>query len=183
MPIYPDIKFYFAVEYVLSKEGGLVDNPHDPGGITNFGISLRFLKSMPIERLKTYGIFSAEPHDIIKMTKEQAKSIYKGEFWEHSKFDNIDDQDCCDFIFDMAVNMGISPAIKCAQRACWASARKKDTIKDDGILGEETLNLINYYGLHLISAMRSERAGYYRLIAEDKNLKEFLNGWLNRAYG
>ncbi len=188
MSIYSDLKFDSAVEYVLNNEGGLVNNPHDPGGITNFGISLRFLKSISVEKLKTYGIFSEESEDIVSLTKEQAKAIYRGEFWEHCKFDNINDQDCCNYIFDMAVNMGISPAIKCTQRACWAVMGKKDAIVDDGILGEKTLTLINYLlrhncGLELLYSMRSERAGYYRLISLDGNNKEFLNGWLRRAYG
>ena len=33
--------FDIAIDFVLSQENGLADDPKDPGGITNFGISLR----------------------------------------------------------------------------------------------------------------------------------------------
>lgn len=176
-------KFDIAVYYVFEREGGLVNNPNDPGGITNFGISFRFLKAIPSERLKLYGIYSIEPEEIINLTSQKAKAIYKGEFWDHANFGDIYDQDNCNFIFDMAVNMGINPAIKCAQRACWAVMKERGIISDDGILGQNTISMINKCGIYLLPAMQSERAGYYRLITEkNHNNQEFLDGWLIRAY-
>src|ERR1700733_3263186 len=49
--------FECALNYVLDREGGLVENADDPGGITNFGISYRFLKSLATEKLALYGIY------------------------------------------------------------------------------------------------------------------------------
>lgn len=182
--------FDTAFNYILANEVNkdnpdqVTDNPKDPGGITKYGISLRFLRSISPERLKTYGIYSAESDDINNLTMIQARALYKGEFWDHAPFDKITLQQNVNFIFDMAVHMGISPAIKCAQRACWAMTGKRDIIHDDGILGSETIFLINRCGAHLVSAMRSERAGYYKLIvANNHTQQEFLEGWLNRSYG
>ena len=179
-------KFNSAVEYVLNHEGGLVNNPNDPGGITKYGISLRFLRSFSTEQIKKYGYFSviAEPEFIINLSIEKAEEIYKGEFWDHAPFEEINNQECCNFIFDMAVNMGINPAIKCAQRACWAVMKDRNVIEDDGILGNKTIYLINVCDKYLLPSMKSERAGYYRLIVEkNHSQQEFLDGWLNRAYG
>lgn len=175
--------FDMAVDYVLKNEVGLENNPHDPGGITKYGISLRFLKYISPERLKSYGIHIADEHAIINLTLDQAKELYKGEFWNNANFFDIVNQDCCNYIFDMAVNMGINPAIKCAQRGCWSVMKKRNIIEDDGILGKETIKMINQCGRLLLLPMISERAGYYRLISEKNNSQEFLNGWLNRAYG
>lgn len=177
-------EFNSAVVYVLQNEGGLQEDPKDSGGITNYGISLRFLRS--IKDSKKYGI-NAETinsETIKELTLDQAKSIYKQEFWDHAPFERINNQNNCNFIFDMAVNMGISPAIKCAQRSCWAVLKQRNILVDDGILGNQTIELMNRCSIYLLAAMRSERAGDYRLIAEkNPNDKEYLNGWLNRSYG
>jgi lysozyme family protein len=51
--------FDLAVEFVLRHEGGLVHNPHDPGGTTNFGISQRAYPEV----------------DIGNLTRDEAKEI------------------------------------------------------------------------------------------------------------
>jgi len=176
-----------AVNYVLAGEGKLAEaRPSDPGGISNWGISIRLLNSLSPSRRKAYG-FSHDlcvPDDVRNMTIDQAKAVYHGEFWTMASFHAIPYQDIADYVFDAAVNMGISPAVKCLQRAIWAVAEDRKLLRDDGILGEVTLGYIKMYGSRVIPAVRSERAGEYRLIAES-NLAERVNleGWLNRAYG
>jgi len=180
-------KFDQSVEYILQRESGLVENPLDPGGITNFGISIRFLKSLSIDQLKKYGLYFGETinnDDIKHLTLDSAKSLYKGEFWDHAPFALINDQSLCNYIFDTSINMGISPAIKALQRAIWAYNKNRNCLKEDGILSQETINLVNRSNaMSLLSIMRSERAGDYRVIvAHYPEQKEFINGWLNRAY-
>lgn len=180
--------FTKALEFILANEKGLSENPHDLGGITNFGISLRFLKCIPLERLSKYGVFEEPNEDTIRNLKEeQAHNIYHGEFWENCPFDKIQNQQLCNYVFDMAINMGISPAVKCLQRACWAAWGDKSILVEDGILGPKTLHLINNSWSHwqdILSAMRSERAGTYKLIVCKKpDQQANINGWLNRAYG
>lgn len=175
--------FDTAVSLVLHNEGGLIDNSYDKGGITNYGISLRFLKNIPTDRLKMYQIYDEVTEDTIKeLNINQAKKIYYNEFWIHAPFDKINNPDVVSYIFDAAINMGISPAIKCLQRAVW-SVMKDRCIVDDGILGDETLAIVNRCDFLLLVALRSERAGYYRLVAQmDIEHSHNLNGWLNRAY-
>lgn len=179
--------FDSALTYVLSNEGGLVENPNDPGGITKYGISLRFLKSIPEDLLKHYGLIvgkSIDKNDIKSLTLNQASEIYRQEFWCHIPFELIFDQSLVNYIFDMCVNMGIAPAVKCVQRSCWSFFTQKDIIHDDGIMGDKTIALLNKMNWNIMPALRSERAAYYRLLAEQNpHEKEFLEGWLNRAYG
>lgn len=177
--------FDIALNYVIAREGGLYESKNDPGGITNHGISLRFLKCLESEKRKQYGINPDEliADDVKNINIEQVQSLYFGEFWQHAHFDKINNQNNCNYIFDTAVNMGISPAIKCAQRACWSVLKDKNLPIEDGILGNETLAIINQCSIYLLPAMRSERAGEYRLIAErNPHEKEYLEGWLNRSY-
>ena len=174
-----------ALEVVLKNEGGLTKaNPNDPGGITNYGISLRFLKSVVDPSL--YGIYDHEidADTIRNLSITQAGALYQGEFWNVALFKEIQDQDVCNCLFDMGINFGIAPAVKCCQRAIWSVWKHYNTPIDDGILGHETLMWIERCKPSLlIAAMRSERAGEFRLIAERKteeapNIPE----WLTRAY-
>lgn len=182
--------FEFAVRFVLSNEGGLSENPNDTGGITNHGVSLRFLRELPSENLKRLGIFYLVTEQTIRdLTIDQAILIYKYEFWEKEKFDQIICNIAAAYIFDMAINHGISKGIKLVQRSLWAAnpdLSRKLLLKDDGVLGEDTLYRINEFcndNCVLIGALRATRAGFYRLLVE-KNPKdrEFLNGWLERCY-
>ena len=179
------VSFEPAVEYVMRNEGGLEENPNDPGGITNKGVSLRFLKAIPADKRRAYGIVSdtINEDDIRQLTSEQAKSIYYGEFWADSDFEELTNQDTANYLFDIAVNEGIAPAIKCLQRAIWSVMQNKSIIVDDGIMGNETIHYAELSGIALLPALRSERAGEYRLIAaihHEEN--QFLSGWLKRAY-
>lgn len=174
-----------AIAFVLQNEGGLSENPHDPGGITNFGISLRFLQHLSQERLRTYQIFDfpVDQETIRHLTLEQAKAVYKGEFWDQVPLEKIINQIHCNYIFDMCVNMGIAPAIKCVQRALWAVVKEWQKIPDDGILGNQTLSLIKQCGFLIMPALRAERGSYYRFLTyEHPQEKEFLHGWYNRTY-
>jgi lysozyme family protein len=81
-------QFEPAVELVLKHEGGLVSNPSDPGGLTNFGISQRSFPDL----------------DIASLTVEQAKEIYAEKYWS---FDDIEDQATANCLLDCAVNQGV----------------------------------------------------------------------------
>jgi len=179
--------FTAAIGYVLVNEGGYVDNPHDSGGSTNCGISLRFLREIPIERLRKYGIFVTpdllNSEHVKALTQDQILWIYRGEFWEQMPFEMIVDQQVCNYIFDCCILHGIHQGIKLVQRAIWASYVQINYVIDDGILGHNTLFAINHLGEFLLFSLRSERAGYVRLIAHERTKdKEFLDGWLERCY-
>lgn len=177
-----------AVALVLSNEGGFVDNPKDSGGATNYGISLRFLREVPNERLRLYGIFvdnnQLKVDNIRELTREQAVLIYKGEFWDHAPFEKISSQAICNSIFDMACHSGIFLAIRNTQRALWAINSAPNFPTDDGILGIATLSMIGYIpNTVFLAALKAERAGFLRLLAQEQQKdKEFLHGWLERCY-
>jgi len=80
--------FELAIPIVLRHEGGLVDNPNDPGGITNHGVSLRWLKSKGLAGdLNHDGDVDAA--DIKIMTVEQASGFYKTYWWDKYNYGAI----------------------------------------------------------------------------------------------
>ncbi len=179
--------FEIAVNYVLKNEGGINDRiaSKDPGGLTNHGISLRFLKQVEKENLKKYEIFDDEiDEDTIRnLSLDQAKKIYSGEFWIHAPFERIINQEHANYIFDMVINIGINPAIKCVQHSIWAVMRKWEFLKDDGIMGDKTLANLNQCGFLLMPALRAERANYYRnLAAQSEFHRDILHARYNRTY-
>ncbi len=190
-----DENFEKALKEVLKYEGGFVNLPQDPGGATNFGISLRLLQSIDYSTLRKCGFnvlnSPADISAIKNMTEDQAKNIYKILFWDSSKCPQIKSDLLRVYIFDMIVNMGSSNATKCIQRALWCynlnslfQGSSRVNIIDDGIFGEKTINAINAIDSQLLFALKAERASYYKILAlKNPDQRIFLEGWLNRTYG
>jgi len=151
--------FKLAIPVILQHEGGLVDNPDDPGGLTKYGISQR---SYP-------GV------DIRNLTVEQASLIYERDWWNPHYYGQINDQHVATKVFDMAVNMGTKRAHSIAQRSV--------NLVQDGIIGPKTIAAINAADPEtLLNSMRALQAGYYNnIVIVNPALRQFLAGWLARA--
>lgn len=173
-----------AVALVLENEGGYEIDSNDPGGATNLGISLRFLKSISPLVVREAGLNPDNlEEDIQSLTPGQAKVIYQFCFWDEAPFNQIERQAVASYLFDFAVNAGIAPAVKCVQRATWAVMGKWGLLADDGVFGDKTLAAIRQSGMFLLPALKAERAAYYRAIVVNRpEDKEFLEGWLTRCY-
>ena len=176
--------FESCVGYVLKHEGGLSKDTADPGGITNFGISLRFMRELDPLLLKRVGVFEeVSEKNIVELTQDQAEKIYYAEFWLKAPFEKIINNILAKYIFDMSVNLGIAEAVKITQRACCAAQKQKDYVKDDGMFCSKTLQAINQASFMLIPALIAQRTGFYRqLVAVNSKLDVFLDDWLIRAF-
>lgn len=169
-------RYDYALSIVLAHEGGLTENPKDPGGITNFGITQKDLDECH-KRLKL-------PSSVIDLIKSDASIFYKSEYWDKYKYDSIESLHIATKIFDMAVNLGATEAHKIAQR-CTETCGKKITV--DGIIGPQTINDINEicfngYEEDLMYDLQDEQKWFYQHLVEEKpELKPFLKGWLVRA--
>ena len=176
--------FDSCVAYVLKHEGGLTEDANDPGGITSYGISLRFLREVNTDTLKRVGIFGDVTAQTIRdLTLDQAQKLYFFEFWSVAPFEKIQNGILAKYIFDMAINSGIVQAVKLTQRACCAAQKVKDYVKDDGVMGGQTLQAINQASFMLMPALIATRAAFFRqLVAVNPKLECFIDGWLSRAY-
>lgn len=168
--------FEIAIHRVLKDEGGFVDDRQDSGGATNFGISLRWLKSLP-DLPKVFSCSDIGIETIQQLTREQAIFLYRHYFWDPYHYERILDQRIATKVFDFTVNAGSHASHTALQWALRASGH--DKIPIDGILGEYTFKAVNGANAQvLLAAFRSEIAGYYRGL---KN-PHFESGWLARAY-
>jgi lysozyme family protein len=144
-----------AIPTVLENEGGYVNDPKDPGGETNFGISKKSYPNV----------------DIKGLTAVSAGVIYKRDFW---RFDGIQNQSVATKIMDMYV-LAKHNAIKVLQELL-------GTVPD-GAYGPSTERFVNLEDpAHLLANYRIAMVQYYINVAE-KNPDEakFLKGWLKRA--
>ncbi len=89
--------FQYALTQLLKDEGGYTNHPADPGGPTNFGITLvdycKYIKK------------GGTAEDVKKMSVADAKAIYKAKYWNVMGCDQLPSGvDYC--VFDYAVNSG-----------------------------------------------------------------------------
>lgn len=148
--------FLASVGFVLAKEieGGYVNDPRDPGGETNFGISKR---SYPGVNIKT-------------LTREEAEAIYHRDFWKAIKANSMPPIIAV-AAFDAAVNQGVSAAARLLQKAVGVNA--------DGQIGPVTLKAINEADPEeLLVEYLGWRLHRY---SNTHNAFTYMRGWANRV--
>lgn len=162
-----DPLFARAVAKVLLREGGLVDDPSDPGKVTNFGISLAAYPELGADGIRA-------------LTVDRAKGLYWRDYWKPYRWRDLPGEIALK-CFDAAVNMGALDAIRSLQRACWAAG---EYVAEDGVLGMMTVGVAGRLPtVVLLAALKSELAAHYRLVAcQHPTESKFLKGWLQRAY-
>lgn len=147
------MNFEQSFERLIGHEGGYSNNPADPGGETNFGISKR---AYPMENIRG-------------MTLARAKTIYLRDYWGPAGCDAVPDGLKFD-LFDMAVNSGVTTAIRTLQNAVGARA--------DGIIGPKTLQAINSIPApRLVARFNGWRLAF---MANTPQWDTFGRGWARR---
>lgn len=147
------MNFDDAFQLLIGHEGGFVNHALDPGGMTKFGISNR---AYPGE-------------DIRGMTLERAKVIYLRDYWGPAGCDAVP-EGVKFSLFDMAVNSGVKPAIKCMQRAAG--------VDDDGALGPITLRAVA--GMNTSKFIARFNGQRLQLMSSLSTWPAFGRGWANR---
>lgn len=144
-----------AIELVLEHEGGYVNHPSDPGGETNFGITKRSYPDL----------------DIRSLTREEAKAIYRRDFW---RFDGVRDQRVANKCLDTLVNFGVGGGSRLIQKAAG--------VKQDGVIGPVTLGVINSLDPDkFLAKLREARIRYrFQRVKEKPSQMAFLEGWCVR---
>jgi lysozyme family protein len=165
--------FKKAHKFVARWEGGYVDNPSDPGGATNYGISLRFLQAQGTEVGDLDGDGVVDINDIRNMTSQKAADIMEDCFWYPLGLDDVPPK-CALVIYDTAVNMGTTTAKRLVQQVLG--------VQVDGIWGRHTWGkLMTCHDQNTALALINLRRGRYHSLARNNpRFKVFLKGWLNR---
>lgn len=114
--------FDAALKAVLHHEGGFVNHPRDPGGMTNLGVT----KKVWEEWVKRE-VGESEMRDL---TPEKVAPLYKKMYWDRARCDDLPEG--VDYIvFDTAVNSGVGRAVRFLQACVGAD--------QDGVIGPKTL--------------------------------------------
>lgn len=174
----PEDRFQASVTSILKHEGGLSNDPGDPGGITHWGISLRYLKSIGYD-LNKDGSVNAE--DVIGLPVKNAIAIYREHWWDQYHYSQFNQLIVVEKVFDLAVNMGGFAAHKLLQIAINRLIDKPIAV--DGVLGPQTFTAANNQdGAALRQQLRDcAEHKYIEILAEHPNMEWARKGWLNRA--
>jgi len=159
--------FPSSLARVLVYEGGKVDDPRDPGGRTNKGVTQT-----------TYNAWLAQQKrpaaDVYNIPEADVQAIYKAEYWDRIGADSLPaGVDFC--VYDAAVNSGPG------RGAIWLQQALGEAYKGtpDGVMGPKTLQAITDFGdmTALVQAICSHRLGTLEKLS---TWKTFGKGWAAR---
>ena len=165
--------FLTALRITLAFEGGYVNNPNDPGGETNRGIT------MAVFQHTAHPLLGIPPtsSNLKALTIAQAGIIYRTNYWNPIHGDAIPSQPLANILFDFYVNAG-THASKLLQTVINSLAATP--IPTDGCIGPATIAALTPLPADTVfEAYKQGRINYYQSLA--KKYPVFLKGWLARA--
>lgn len=185
-----DPKAAFAIARTLPLEGGLVDAEGDGGGVTNYGVSLRYALAeakLHPDLIRMFDIDHdghVDRKDITGLTTDEAAEIYWRCWWVPGWYANLQPDLIAWKCFDIAVNTGPNRAALLLQKALVGVGR---IVAVDGAPGPRTALAVaaeadRDQGARLLSMIRNLQAHFYSgLVAKEPALRRFLDGWMRRA--
>lgn len=172
--------FERALDFVLRWEGGFVNDPDDPGGATNMGVTQATYDRWRNRKGKHWA-------DVRQITHEEVRQIYFEDYWTPVVRPRWPGR-IATVLFDTAINMGPRRGIKILQEAI-NRVLDGTALICDGISGRQTEQAMREClsqgpGLidRLLDAYLDIRRGVYHAIVERRpSSRKFLRGWLNRV--
>jgi lysozyme family protein len=179
----------------MGHEGGYADDPTDKGGETYRGISRRYHPSWSgwstIDQYKRKSGFPGNLKDACGL-QDKVEAFYKANFWDPMLGDDIPSQLIAEELYDTAVNMGMSRAVKFLQTGLNVLNRAGKNYPDivvDGKTGPNTLRtlkkLLSLSGKeegYLFKIMNILQGYHYlRIMDKSESQERFARGWLNRV--
>ena len=156
-------KFDACMPFIFKAEGGYSDNPNDPGGPTNFGITLATLRAYE-------GNPNLTAEDVKALSPQAAKEIYRTAYWNRMQCGELPPGLDLE-VFDFGVNSGpAKKSVKTLQRLVG--------VTQDGSVGPITLAAVRQFNVDdLISRFAQARLAFYQSL----NMPEFEKGWATRV--
>lgn len=155
--------FPAALAHLLANEGGYCDDPKDPGGETNEGVTQH--------QYDLWRIAHHQPtQDVRNIDPNEVETMYRNWYWNPVLGDQLPaGVDYC--VFDCAVNSGPHQAAKFLQRAVGAA--------DDGYIGPATLSAVRYANpVSVIKQFCQERLAFLQSLP---GWPHDGHGWSNRV--
>jgi lysozyme family protein len=147
---------------VLKSEGGFVNNPADPGGMTNLGVTKAVWEEWTGHTVDEKAMRALTPADVAPM--------YKAKYWMACYAPQLKTGvDYC--LFDASVNMGAGRAVKLLQEAMQCVP--------DGMIGPRTMQLLDQKKAEdIVEAFSQRKISFYESL---KTFPTFGKGWLKRV--
>jgi lysozyme family protein len=154
--------FDAALDELLAQEGGYVNNPKDPGGPTNLGVTQHVWEQWTGK--------PATEADMRALQRADVAPLYQRQYWEATRCDALPAAlGLC--VFDFAVNAGPARAARYVQQIVHTAM--------DGEIGPATLAAVNARpAARLVRDYQNARRGYYRQLP---TFPTFGKGWLRRC--
>ena len=170
---------------IVEREGGFVDDPADPGGATNRGVTIGTLRRLGLD---LDGDGDVDVADLRRLSVDQAADVFLRHYYVAPRIDRLPEALRAS-VFDMQVNAG-SQAVRILQRLLGAFG---EPVAVDGAIGPMTLGaaarVAQAAPSHLADAYAIARRDYYYGLADARPpLRKFARrrdggkgGWIARA--
>ncbi|MDX5329656.1 MAG: holin-associated N-acetylmuramidase [Caulobacteraceae bacterium] len=170
---------------IVRREGGFVNDPDDPGGATNYGVTLGTMKAL---KKDLNGDGRIDVADVRALTRAQAEQIFVEHYFRRPRLGELPEAVQAS-VFDMYVNAGAN-AVKILQRLL---TRMGFPTADDGQVGPKTIAAARAAAAaaprHLADAYAIARRNYYYALADQRPAsRKFARtkaggkgGWITRA--
>ncbi|MFC3630390.1 holin-associated N-acetylmuramidase [Paracoccus angustae] len=170
---------------IVAREGGYVNDPDDPGGATNYGVTVGTMKSLGLDLNKDGRIDAA---DVRMLTRAQAQQIFVDHYFKRPRLAELPEAVQAS-VFDMYVNAGAN-AVKILQRLV---ARMGFAASADGVVGPQTIAAAHDAAAaapdHFADAYGIARRNYYYALADQRPASRKYartraggkGGWITRA--
>ncbi len=170
---------------ILAREGGFVNDPDDPGGATNHGVTIHTMRRLGLD---LDGDGDVDVADVRRLTRAQARQIFVQHYFHRPGIAKLP-QALHATVFDMYVNAGAN-AVRILQRLLVEMGQRIDV---DGAIGPQTIEAakLAYASApnHLADAYGIARRNYYYRLADRRPASRKYarrrdggkGGWITRA--
>jgi lysozyme family protein len=157
-------------KFILSWEGGFVNDPADRGGATNKGVTLRTWQAQGWDKNHDGKI---DVTDLKLISDADAIAIMKRDYWDRWRADQISSQAIANILVDWVWASGV-----------WGIKIPQDMLgcRADGIVGQKTLAALDRQDpVQFFARLKERREQYLYDICKSRPAnKKFLKGWLRR---
>lgn len=172
-------------EEIVTREGGYVNDPDDPGGATNFGVTIHTMRRLGLD---LDGDGDVDEQDVRVLSRERAVTIFVDHYFNRPGIAELP-RDLHSTVFDMYVNAGAN-AVRILQRLL---RDMRIGVSVDGVIGPQTIAAAQQ-GMaaapdHFVDAYGIARRNYYYDLADRRQASRKYarrrdggkGGWISRA--